>query len=155
LRVFIKSIVDSGSAPVPARVPISIFSPAAGPTLGSAFVSFVTSLSLLPTNAVSTSSPSSSPIGSLSSLIYSDLAAKYAKFECDHLLFASSILSADTALPLSPHASLMLSLMPNASDTDILIKLVVFKDALACYRLRHLMRLLRCSPCLNCLVLLK
>jgi hypothetical protein len=154
LRASIKSTVDSGpapvSAPVPARVPASISSPAAGPALGPASVPFVTPLSLLLTNAVSTSSP----IGSLPSLTCSDLAAKHAKFECDHLLPASSILPADTALPSSPHASSMPSSMPNASDTDILIKLVTFKDALACHRLRHLMRLLRCSPCLNCLALL-
>jgi hypothetical protein len=129
LRAYIKSTVDSGpapvSAPVPARVPASISSPAAGPALGPASVPFVTPLSLLPTNAVSTSSPSPSPspIGSLPSPTCSDLAAKHAKFECDHLLPASSILPADTALPSSPHASSMPSSMPNASDTDILIKL--------------------------------
>jgi hypothetical protein len=120
--------------PVPARVSVSVSSPAAGPTLGPASVSFVTPPSLLPTIAVSASSPSPSPslIGSLPSPTCSDLAAKHAKFECDHSPPASSILSADAALSLSPHASSMPGSMPNASDTDILIKLAAFKDALAC-----------------------
>jgi hypothetical protein len=60
------------------------------------------------------------------------LAAKHAEFECDHSLPASSILPADAALSSSPHANSMPSSMPNASDTDILIKLTAFKDALAC-----------------------
>jgi hypothetical protein len=118
--------------PVPARAPVSVFSPAAGPALGPALVPFVTPPSLLPTNAVSTSSPSPSPIGSLPSPTCSDLAAKHAEFECDHSLPASSILPADTALPSSPHANPMPSSMPNASDTNFLIKLAPFKDALVC-----------------------
>ena len=114
--------------PVPARVSFSVSSPALGP----ASVPFVSPPSLLPINAVSTSSPSPSPIGSLPSPTCSDLAAKHAEFECDHSLPASSILPADTALPSSPHASSMPSSMPNASDTDFLIKLAAFRDALVC-----------------------
>jgi hypothetical protein len=127
--------------PVPARAPVSVFSPALGP----AFVPFVSPPSILPTNAVSTSSPS--PIGSLPSPTCSDLAAKHAEFECDHSLPASSILPADTALSSSPdrdgedsytlpaaasESSSMPSSMPNASDTDFLIKLAAFRDALVC-----------------------
>jgi hypothetical protein len=78
------------------------------------------------------------------------LAAKHAEFECDHSLPASSILPADAALSLSHdgdgkdfytlpaatfEASLMPSLIPNASDTDFLIKLAAFKDALVCLSL--------------------
>jgi hypothetical protein len=93
-----------------------------------------TPLSFLPTNTISVSSPSFSPslIGSLPSPTCSDLAAKYAEFERDYSLPASSILPADIVLPLSPHTSLMPNSMPNASDTDIPIKLAAFKDALAC-----------------------
>jgi hypothetical protein len=82
--------------PVPARVSYSVSSPAAGPALGPALVPFVTPPSLLPTNAVSTSSlsPSPSPIGSLPSPTCSDLASKHAKFERDYSLPASPILSA-------------------------------------------------------------
>jgi hypothetical protein len=116
--------------PVPARAPVSVFSPAAGPALGPASVPFVTPPSILPTNAVSASSPS--PIGSLPSPTCSDLAAKHAKFECDHSPPASSILPADAALSSSPHANSMPSSMSNGSDADILIKLAAFKDALAC-----------------------
>jgi hypothetical protein len=72
--------------PVPARVSFSVSSPAAGPALGPALVSFVSPPSLLTINAVSTSSPSPSPIGSLPSPICSDLAAKRAEFEYDHSL---------------------------------------------------------------------
>jgi hypothetical protein len=118
--------------PVPARVSFSVSSPAAGPAFGPTSVPFVSPPSLLPINAVSTSSPSPSPIGSLPSPTCSDLAAKHAKFECDHSPPASSILPADAALSSSPHANSMPSSMPNASDTDILIKLAAFKDALAC-----------------------
>jgi hypothetical protein len=118
------------TTPVPARAPVSVSSPVAGPALGPALVPFVSPPSLLPTNAVSISSPS--PIGSLPSPIYSDLAAKHAKFECDHSPPASSILPADAALSSSPHANSMPSSMPNGSDADILIKLAAFKDALAC-----------------------
>jgi hypothetical protein len=120
--------------PVPARVSFSVSSPAAGPALGSALVPFITPPSLLPTNAVSASSPSPSPspIGSLPSPTCSDLAAKHAEFECDYSLPASSILPADAALSSSPHASSMPGSMPNASDTDILIKLAAFRDALVC-----------------------
>jgi hypothetical protein len=116
--------------PVPARVSFSVSSPAAGPALGPALVPFVTPPSILPTNAVSASSPS--PIGSLPSPTCSDLAAKHAEFECDHSLPASSILPADAALSSSPHASSMPSSMPNVSDTDFLIKLAAFRDALVC-----------------------
>jgi hypothetical protein len=72
--------------PVPARAPVSVSLPAAGPALGPALVPFITPFSLLPTNAVSASSPSPSPspIGSLPSPTCSDLAAKHAEFECDH-----------------------------------------------------------------------
>jgi hypothetical protein len=82
--------------PVPARVSYSVSSPAAGPALEPASFPFIAPPSLLPTNAVSTSSPSL--IGSLPSPTCSDLAAKHAKFECDHSLPASSILPADAAL---------------------------------------------------------
>jgi hypothetical protein len=131
--------------PVLARAPVFVFLPAAGLALGFAFISFVSSSSILPTNAVSTFSPS--PIGSLPSPIYSDLAAKHAEFECDHSLPASSILSADAALSLSPdedgkdsyilpaaasESSLMPSSMPNAFNTEFLIKLAAFRDALVC-----------------------
>jgi hypothetical protein len=102
--------------PIPARVFFSIFSPAAGLAFRSVFVFFVSSLSFLPINAVSISSSSPSFIKSLSSLICSDLAAKYAEFKCDYSLLASSILS----------------LIPNVSDTDFLIKLTTFRDALIC-----------------------
>jgi hypothetical protein len=77
--------------PVPARVSFSVSSPAAGPAFGPAPVPFVSPPSLLPINAVSTSSPSPSPIGSLPSPTCSDLAAKHAEFECDHSLPASSL----------------------------------------------------------------
>jgi hypothetical protein len=90
--------------PVLARAFVSVFLSAAGPALRPALVPFITPFSLLPTNAVSTFSPSlsPSPIRSLPSLICSDLAAKYAEFECDYSLAASSILPADTVLSLSP-----------------------------------------------------
>jgi hypothetical protein len=131
--------------PVPARAPISVSLPAAGPALGSAFVPFVSPPSILPTNAVSTSSPS--PIRSLPSPTCSDLAAKHAEFECDHSLPASSILPTDAALSSSPdrdredsytlpaatsESSSMPSSMPNASNTEFLIKLAAFRDALVC-----------------------
>jgi hypothetical protein len=130
-----------------ARVFFSVFSPAAGPALEPALVFFVTPSSILSINAVFASSPSPSSIGSLPSLICSDLAAKHAEFECDHSLPASSILPADAALSLSPdgngkdsytllaaasESSSMPSSMPNASDTDFFIKLAAFRDALVC-----------------------
>jgi hypothetical protein len=108
--------VSVNITPVPARVSFSVSSPAAGLAFGPVSVPFVSPSSLLPINAVFTSSPSPSPIGSLPSPTCSDLAAKHAKFECDH------------SLP----ASLMPGSIPNVSDTDILIKLAAFKDALTC-----------------------
>jgi hypothetical protein len=116
--------------PVLARVSFSIPSPTAGPVFKSVFVFFISPFSILPINAVSIFSPS--PIRSLSSLIYSDLAAKYVEFECDYLLPASSILPADAALSLSPYANLMPNLVLNVFDTDFLIKLTTFRDALVC-----------------------
>jgi hypothetical protein len=110
------AIASVNITPVSARVSFSIFSLTAGPVFRSISVSFISPPSLLPINAVSTSSLSSSPIGSLPSLICSDLAAKYTEFEYDH------------SLP----ASLIPSSIPNASDTDFLIKLAIFRDALVC-----------------------
>jgi hypothetical protein len=70
--------------PIPARAFISIFSPTASSIFKPISVFFISPLSLLPINAVSTSSLSPSLIRSLPSLTYSDLAAKYAEFEYDH-----------------------------------------------------------------------
>jgi hypothetical protein len=137
------TIVFVNITPVPARVSFSVSSLTAGPALGLALVPFISPPSLLPTNAVSASSPSPSPIRSLPSPTYSDLAAKHAEFECDHSLPASSILPADTVLSLSPDgngkdsyilpaAASESSSMSNASDTDFLIKLAAFRNALVC-----------------------
>jgi hypothetical protein len=76
------TITSVNITPVPARAPVSVSLPAAGPTLRPAFVPFVTPPSILPTIAVSISSPS--PIRSLPSPTYSDLTAKHAEFECDY-----------------------------------------------------------------------
>jgi hypothetical protein len=125
--------VSINITPVPARVSFSVSSPAAGPALGPAFVLFVTPPSILPINAVSAFSPSPSPIGSLPSLTCSDLAAKYAEFECDHSKDDDRDGEDSYTLPaVASEASLMSGSMPNASDSDIFIKLAAFKDALAC-----------------------
>jgi hypothetical protein len=120
--------------PVSARVSFSVFPPAAGPALRPASVSFVSPPSILPTNAVSASSPSPSPspIRSLPSLTCSDLAAKHAEFECDHSDDDGDGKDSYTLPAATSEASLMPGLMPNASDTDILIKLAAFRDALIC-----------------------
>jgi hypothetical protein len=88
--------------PIPARVFFSVFSPAAGPAFRPVFVFFISPFSFLSINAVFTFSLSPSPIRSLPSSICSDLAAKYAEFECDYSLPASSILPVNAALSLSP-----------------------------------------------------
>jgi hypothetical protein len=88
--------------PVPARVSFSVSLLVAGPALGPALVSFVTSPSILPVDTVLSLSPDGDG-------------------EDSYILLA-----------VTSESSSMPSLMPNASDTDFFIKLAAFRDALVC-----------------------